>query len=209
MRREHNWGAGIRDFVQFFDEDGALGFEALHHIAVMDDFMAHIDGRAVFGERKLDDLDRAVHAGAKTAGRGQIDGERRTVGAPPIGLVGTGHRRLGRCVSMTLVGLSLALSRFPAGSSLRAKVEDRQPAIYLRHLPDRAAYQAGEPGMSSEGRGQVRRTDARSWLTKCALIGLIACPAFVSGCSVPRFSNPFGSSEDGAPPQTSMLETAK
>jgi hypothetical protein len=63
--------------------------------------------------------------------------------------------------------------------------------------------------MSSEGRGQVRRTDARSWLTRCALIGLIALAASVSGCSVPRFSNPFGSSEDSAPPQTSMLETAK
>jgi hypothetical protein len=55
----------------------------------------------------------------------------------------------------------------------------------------------------------VKRTDARSWLTRCALIGLVAAPAFVSGCSVPRFSNPFGSSEDDAPPQTSMLETAK
>ena len=55
----------------------------------------------------------------------------------------------------------------------------------------------------------MRRTDARSWLTRCALIGLVAAPAFVSGCSVPRLSNPFGSSEDNAPPQTSMLETAK
>ena len=55
----------------------------------------------------------------------------------------------------------------------------------------------------------MKRTDARSWLTRCALIGLVAAPAFVSGCSVPRFSNPFGSSEDDAPPQTSMLETAK
>lgn len=64
--------------------------------------------------------------------------------------------------------------------------------------------------MSSEGRGQVRRTDARSWLTRSTLIGLIALSAFVSGCSVPRFSNPFGSSEaSDAPPPTSMLETAK
>jgi hypothetical protein len=63
--------------------------------------------------------------------------------------------------------------------------------------------------MSSEGRDQVRRTDARSWLTGCALTGLVALPAFVSGCSVPRFSNPFGSSEASTPPETSMLETAK
>ncbi len=55
----------------------------------------------------------------------------------------------------------------------------------------------------------MRRTDARSWLTRCALIGLVAAPAFVSGCSVPRFSNPFGSSENDGPPQTSRLETTK
>jgi hypothetical protein len=55
----------------------------------------------------------------------------------------------------------------------------------------------------------VKRTDARSWLTRCALIGLVAAPAFVSGCSVPRFSNPFGSSENDGPPQTSRLETTK
>ena len=67
MGREHDGRAGIRDFVQFLDEDGALGLEALDHIAVMDDFMAHIDGRAVFGERKLDDLDGAVDAGAEAA----------------------------------------------------------------------------------------------------------------------------------------------
>src|SRR5262249_36505026 len=88
------------------------------------------DGRAVFGERKLDDLDGTVDARAETAGRGQVYRQRRTVDAPPVGLVGTAHRRLGRCVSVTWDGLSLALSRLPAGSSLRAKVEDRQPAIY-------------------------------------------------------------------------------
>jgi hypothetical protein len=57
----------------------------------------------------------------------------------------------------------------------------------------------------------VRRTDARSWLSRCALAGLVAVPLFVSGCSVPRFSNPFGSNDDdtSAVPQTSMLENAK
>ncbi|MGE3528388.1 MAG: hypothetical protein AB7G54_03045 [Methyloceanibacter sp.] len=56
----------------------------------------------------------------------------------------------------------------------------------------------------------MRRTDARSWLWRCALIGAAIAPAVLSGCSVPRFSNPFGSSEDdGLPPQTSALETAR
>ncbi len=66
---------GIRDFVQFFDEDGALGPERFHHEAVMDDLVAHIDRRAIFGERQLDDLDGTVDAGAKAARRREIDGQ--------------------------------------------------------------------------------------------------------------------------------------
>ena len=79
MGREHDRRVGVRDFVQFLDEDRALGLEALHHVAVMDDVMAHIDGRAIFGERELDDLDRPIDAGAKAARRREIDGERRAV----------------------------------------------------------------------------------------------------------------------------------
>ena len=92
MSGEHDGRAGVRDFVQFLDENRALGFETFHHVAVMDDVMAHIDGRAVFGERQLDDLDGAVDAGAEAARRGKIDGEGRTVGLPPIGLDRAAHR---------------------------------------------------------------------------------------------------------------------
>src|SRR3990170_3077658 len=100
MGREYDGRPGIRDFVQFLDEDGALGLEALHHVAVMDDGMAHIDGRTVFSERKLDDLDGAVDAGAETARGGEIDGEGRTVGPPPIGLDRAGHRSPGGNVKL-------------------------------------------------------------------------------------------------------------
>jgi hypothetical protein len=57
----------------------------------------------------------------------------------------------------------------------------------------------------------VRRTDARSWLRNCALIGVAATPLFLCGCSLSRFSSPFGSSDaDGPPPpQTNAIETAK
>lgn len=56
----------------------------------------------------------------------------------------------------------------------------------------------------------MRRTDGRSWLRQCALVGVAAAPVFLSGCSVSRFTHPFGSSDDeGPPPQTSALETAK
>src|SRR5262249_20050873 len=114
---------GLRDFVQFLDEDRALGLKALDHVAVMDDFMAHIDGGAIFGEGELDDLDGALDAGAEAPRRGEIDGQRGTAGTPPIGLNRTVHRRLGEMVELAGNGpatrdSSLALSRSGATDSL-------------------------------------------------------------------------------------------
>ena len=68
------------------------------------------------------------------------------------------------------------------------------------------------PGVSSRGRGQLKRTDALWWLGACALVGLIAS-AFVSGCAVSKLANPFrsGSEDNSASAVTEdrMLETAK
>jgi hypothetical protein len=36
----------------------------------VDDLVAHIDGSAILGQRKLDDLDGAIDAGAEAARRG-------------------------------------------------------------------------------------------------------------------------------------------
>lgn len=69
----------VRDLVQFIDEDGALGFQAFDHEAVMDDFVADIDGGAVLLQGDFDDLDRAVHPGTEATGlasrivRGRLD----------------------------------------------------------------------------------------------------------------------------------------
>src|SRR5581483_1516541 len=43
------------------------------HVLVVDDFMAHVDRRAVHGKRTLDDFDGAVDAGAEAAGIGKQD----------------------------------------------------------------------------------------------------------------------------------------
>ena len=58
---------GLRDLLQLLDEDRALRLQALHHVAVVHDLVAHIDGRAEALERLLDDLDRALHPGAEAA----------------------------------------------------------------------------------------------------------------------------------------------
>ena len=69
------------------------------------------------------------------------------------------------------------------------------------------------PGMSSRGQDQLRRTDARSWLCRCALIGLFIVPVLVSGCAIPRLSNPFGSDDDegsaSAGSESRLLDTAR
>src|ERR1700730_16716434 len=61
------------DFVELVDEMRALGAQPLDHMAIVDDLVAHIDGRAVFLERLFDDLDGALDAGAEPSGLGQDD----------------------------------------------------------------------------------------------------------------------------------------
>ena len=48
----------------FIDEDRALGLEVAHDVQVVDDLLADVDRRAVLGQRTLDGVDRALHAGA-------------------------------------------------------------------------------------------------------------------------------------------------
>src|SRR5690606_26251123 len=72
MGREHDDGAG-GSLVELVDEDGALGAQVFDDVAVVDDFMAHVDGRAVQFERALDDVDGAVDAGTEAARLGQHD----------------------------------------------------------------------------------------------------------------------------------------
>jgi hypothetical protein len=57
-----------RHFRQVLDEDGALVLQAFDHVFVVNDLMPHIDRRAIFLERALDDLDRTYNACTKSAG---------------------------------------------------------------------------------------------------------------------------------------------
>ena len=61
----------VGNFVEFLDENRALGLQALDHVAVMHDLVAHIDRRAVDGERLFDRFDGAHHPRAKAARRAQ------------------------------------------------------------------------------------------------------------------------------------------
>ena len=65
MGAEHQRGAGGH-VVQVFDKDGAFVLEVIHHKSVMNDFMAHVNRPAKFGERPLHDFNRPVDPCAKT-----------------------------------------------------------------------------------------------------------------------------------------------
>ena len=56
----------------------------------------------------------------------------------------------------------------------------------------------------------MRRTEAPSWLCRCALLGLMIVSVFVSGCAVSRL-NPWGSHDEGnyTVSASKLLETAK
>ena len=72
MRTENRARTGW-NFGKVLDELRPHFLQALDDIAIVDDFVAHIDGRAVFGQSALDDLDGADHAGAKSARLSQDD----------------------------------------------------------------------------------------------------------------------------------------
>ena len=72
-REDH--GSVVGALVEFFDEDRPFVFEFIDHVFVMHDFVAHVDGGPPFIERHFDDLDRPVHACAKAARGGEVEGE--------------------------------------------------------------------------------------------------------------------------------------
>ena len=71
MGREDDRRTGIRHLIEFLDENGALGAQAIDHVAVVHDLVAHIDRRPVNRQRALHRFDGAHHPGAEAARRAQ------------------------------------------------------------------------------------------------------------------------------------------
>ena len=67
MRGEDDGAVGLRNLLQLLDEDSALRLQALDNVAVVDDLVADVDGRAESLQRLLDNLDGALHARAEAA----------------------------------------------------------------------------------------------------------------------------------------------
>ena len=71
--RAEDGDRAVRHFAELLDEARALGDQALDDMAVVHDLVAHIDRRAVFLQRQLDDVDRAHDARTESARLGQND----------------------------------------------------------------------------------------------------------------------------------------
>ncbi len=81
------------------------------HESVVNDLVAYVDGRPVFLERKLDDLDGPVDAGTKAARSCEQDREGRQPGGAGVGR-DDGHEvveTLGNAVRGNLSALAVAL----------------------------------------------------------------------------------------------------
>jgi hypothetical protein len=63
---EHRQGA-VRDLVQLFDKNSALGLEVIHHMTVVDDLMANIDGLSGLDQGPIHNTDGAHDASAKSS----------------------------------------------------------------------------------------------------------------------------------------------
>ena len=72
MRAEHQRSPG-RHLIERLDKNGPTGTQIAHHMGVVHDLVAHIDGAAELGQRMLDDVDRPIDARAKAAWRRQHD----------------------------------------------------------------------------------------------------------------------------------------
>ena len=79
MRAEDR-NRAVGNLGDVFDEPRALRLQQFDDVFVVDDLVAHIDRRAVFLQRALDDVDRPHHAGAEAARLGQHDIERTQLG---------------------------------------------------------------------------------------------------------------------------------
>ena len=67
MRRKHNNAPG-RHLLKLFNKYGTLGAQIFNDVAVMDDFVTHIDRCAVQFKRALNDIDCTINTCAKPTG---------------------------------------------------------------------------------------------------------------------------------------------
>ena len=59
--------------MELLHKDRSTLTQIFHHIAVMHDLVAHIDGRAEHFQSPVDDVDGAIHPGTEATGVGETN----------------------------------------------------------------------------------------------------------------------------------------
>src|SRR6476469_5179554 len=202
---------GIRDFVQFFYEDSTLRLKRFHHVTIVGDLMAHVDGRAIFGERQLDDLDGTFDTGAETARRREVDGQRKEACLRPDLFAHANHLRPGNGAKRLKRAPSRPLSGLRTGDSLAPDLRETGCHDLIRAFAGLAPrhIRRGGPACQAEDGDNLRRSCAL-WLLPCCRAGsLLLAPLLLAACAVSNVSNPFKSSEVVPVSQDGMLANAK
>ncbi len=65
--RAENQHRADRHFLDRLDKNRAAAAQLIHHVAVVHDFVVHVDRAAVSLQRQLDDIHRAHHSRAKSS----------------------------------------------------------------------------------------------------------------------------------------------
>ncbi len=156
------------DLVLVVDEDRAEPLEPLDDVVVVDDLVADVDRRPVLLEQDLDDLDRAVDAGAERARRGEQDlAYHPFSAAAPSAERARGRRRRAREAARRGARSS---ARQPPASRSRRRVDLRRRAIpsgrvgvslTARRQPRRRPLRASGPLSRSTASAPVARAGAR------------------------------------------------
>jgi hypothetical protein len=75
MCRKDHGGVGFGDLVQLLHKNGTFGLQGLHHVTVVDDFMAYVDRCSEPLQCQFDDLDGTIDARAEAARRRHEEGD--------------------------------------------------------------------------------------------------------------------------------------
>src|SRR5262245_26332719 len=159
--------------------------------------MAHIDGSAVFGQRKLDDLDGAVNAGAKAARRRDIDGQRKEACSRPDLVAHASHLRPGNGAKGLKRRPSRALSGRRTGDSLTANFGETGCQELIQAFAGLAPrhIRRGGPACQAEDGDRLRRSCDLWLMPSCRAGGLLLAALLLSACAVASLSIPFKSSD--------------
>jgi hypothetical protein len=211
---EHERGAG-RYLVDLLDEHRAAALEVGDDVGVVDDLLADVDARAVVLERLLDDLDRALDAGARGPRRRERDRPRTGGAAPGVEDVGRGAQGAERAPGAA--GQRERVVQL-AGGGVDDGAHDGEGAAGGGAGEPRRLHVAGDGAGGGEPRALVAAHEARGRDDRSLVHGQAAAAQRAGeqrggragdGDAVPTHPADLGGDDEVAGPQSGIERTAE